>query len=175
MLIDKKRVIIIAITVLVVMALFSFTIGRGIIEDKQPTLYSFSVINFSGYLFFLFLPVEALVPYYLSEGYSGIILIFLAVITALIAQMLDYSVGYSVSESVIHDIIGKWRYQKAEKTIQKYGNTAVFVFNLLPLSSPLIVLAAGVLRFDFKRVMLYSAVGLFAKYAIIVFVYTIVF
>ena len=167
---DKKRIIFAIVGILVVIAIISFTVGRGILEGKQPTITSFLIINFSGYLFFIMLPVEALIPYYLSAGYSGLVLVILAVITGMIAQMIDYSIGYSVSESVIHDIIGKWRYQKAERTIQKYGDTAILLFNFLPLSSPIIILAAGVLRFDFKRVMLYSAIGLLAKYLIIVFI-----
>ncbi|MBU1849678.1 MAG: VTT domain-containing protein, partial [Nanoarchaeota archaeon] len=87
----------------------------------------------------------------------------------------DYSVGFSVSEPFIHDVIGKWRYQRAEKIINKYGSVAIFFFNFLPISSPIIVLAAGFLRVDFKKVLFYSFIGLLAKYSLIVILFRFIF
>ncbi|MBU1849709.1 MAG: hypothetical protein KKH40_03195, partial [Nanoarchaeota archaeon] len=75
---NKKKVLFSVISFFFVVLLISIIFGKGVIEGRQPTLYSFSIINFAGYLFFLMLPVEILIPYYLSIGYSGVVLIILA-------------------------------------------------------------------------------------------------
>ena len=41
-----------------------------------------------------------------------------------------------MSNRFIDQLIGRKRYMKAEKFIEKYGNVTIFVFNALPLSSP---------------------------------------
>ena len=168
---NLKRIIMGLIVLLLIIGVLSFTIGREIVEGKQPTLDSFAVVHFSGYLFFILMPVELLVPYYLSEGYSGITLIIIALITAIIAQLLDYSVGFLFSDRYIKYFVSEWRYRKAKKTVEKYGDWAILIFNLFPLSSPIIVLAAGMMKFSLRRVILYSFTGLVVKYIVIVSVF----
>ena len=114
------------------------------------------------------MPVEALVPYYLAAGHSGFLLILIALITAIIAQLIDYGIGYFFSRALIYDLIGEKRYKRSEKTINQYGGLAILLFNLFPLSSPIIVLVAGMFRFNLKKVMLYSFIGLLIKYLVIV-------
>ncbi|MFC2136257.1 DedA family protein [Bacteroidota bacterium] len=165
-----KRLIISGIFLLIAVSIVSFTIGDAVMQDKQPDLVSFASIHFSGYLFFIILPVEALVPYYLSEGHSGVLLILIAVLTALVAQVLDYSFGFTFSEKIIDNFIGRRRYSKAKTVVEKYGGWAIFFFNLFPLSSPILLLAAGMLRFKLSKALLYSAAGLIIKYTVIVLV-----
>ena len=81
---ELKRIIIVVVMILIVVTLVSSTIGRSIMQDKQPGLVSFASIHFSGYLFFIILPVELLVPSYLSDALLGIFRIIIAVFTALI-------------------------------------------------------------------------------------------
>ena len=166
--VSKKRIIIVVVTYLIAIAIVSLTLGREILSGRTPGLVSFSIIHFLGYLFFLLMPVEALLPYYLAEGHSGILLVLVALSTAIIAQLIDYGIGYSFSRRIIYDVIGQKRYKRAEKTIHRYGSLAILLFNLFPLSSPVIVLVAGVFRFGVKRVLLYSFIGLLIKYIVIV-------
>ncbi len=149
----------------------SFTIGRQITEARQPGLLSFMIINFIAYLFFIMMPAEALVPYYLSQGHTGTSIFLAGVATAMLAQLLDYSVGNLSSRKVIHDFIGRKRFHRAEKRIKQYGGIAVFLFNVFPLPSPIMALAAGMVRFSLRRTLLHSFLGLGVKYAGIIAVY----
>ncbi|MBW2999461.1 VTT domain-containing protein [Candidatus Woesearchaeota archaeon] len=167
----KRRTVLGLVALLIIIAIISFTIGQDIIAGRQPDLYSFSIINFAGYLFFLVMPVEALVPYYLAEGHSGIILIVIAVVTAIIAQLFDYFAGHLMSGRIINDLIGHKKYERAWHYIHKYGGWAILVFNLFPLSSPILILAAGMVRFSLKRVICYSLIGLVLKYVAIVYLF----
>ena len=63
--------------------LISSTIGTQLYAGHRPELWSFALVHFAGYLFFLLMPVEALVPLYQVEGYGGTTLVLIAVATAL--------------------------------------------------------------------------------------------
>jgi membrane protein DedA with SNARE-associated domain len=68
-------------------------------------------------------------------------------------------------------MIGKERYKRTKGYIDKYGNLTVFVFNSLPLSSSVLSLVAGMLRYNFKNLVIYSFLGLLLKYIIVVFLF----
>jgi membrane protein DedA with SNARE-associated domain len=117
------------------------------------------------------MPVEALVPVYQGEGHAGTTLIVLAVVTAIAAQLIDYGIGRSVKEDSIHELIGEKRYVRFKGTIDKWGGWAILLFNLMPLSSPNMLLVAGITRYSARRAFLYSALGLTGKYVAIVYAY----
>ena len=160
---------------LLVVLILSSTLGRDMMSGKQPTLSSFSVIHFSGYLFFIILPVEALIPYYLAQGHAGFSLLVIALITAILAQLIDYSLGFLLSNEIIGKVISEWRYRKSQKMIERYGDWALFFFNLLPLSSPILIFTAGVARFPLTRVLLFSSTGLFVKYVVLILTFKMFF
>lgn len=148
-------------------AIASLTIGREIYGSKEQTLLSFALINLSGYLFFIFMPVELAFIYYLQTSLNVIMLNLVALGTAIFSQSIDYYIGRSFSKQIIDQLVGRQRYEKAETEIRKYGNIAIFVFNLLPLSSPVILLAAGMLKHRPVEAFLYSFAGLLIKYLLI--------
>ena len=160
------RIAIVALVTLIAIMIISLTIGKDIYEGRSQSLTSFSVIHFSGYLFFLLMPVEMAFIYYLN-WYDDITLIWFALVTATIAQFIDYLIGYSISSKAIPRFVSEKKILKAESYIRKYGNVTIFVFNFLPLSSPIISLAAGILKYNIKDLLIFSITGLFMKYLIL--------
>ena len=167
----RTRIIAVLITALVAILVVSTTLGREIYAGRSPSLTSFALIHFAGYLFFLLMPVEALVPLYQAEGHAGVLLIGVAVLTALAAQAIDYGIGRSVSEAAVHKLIGEERYARFKAMIARWGGWAILLFNLFPLSSPNMLLVAGITRFSAARSFLYSLLGLSVKYAVLVFAF----
>lgn len=165
--INIGRILLVILFTALAITIASLTIGREIYGATQESLLSFGIINFAGYLFFLVMPVELAYVYYLHSHLSLFLLFIIALLTALAAQLIDYFIGYYFSTHIIDRLIGRYRYQKAEDEIRKYGNIAIFLFNLLPLSSPIILLAAGMLRHPIKQALLYSSTGLLLKYLLI--------
>lgn len=149
----------------------SLTVGRDLYSGRTPDLGSLALVNFAGYLFFLVMPVEVLVPWYLAEGHAAPMVASLAVLTATGAQMVDYGIGRLASGKLITHLIGERRLQRTQGTIERYGRWAIFIFNLTPLSSPSIVAAAGVVRLGFAHTMLWSVAGLVLKYVALVWVF----
>ena len=135
-------------------------------QRKNQSLFFFALSHFSGYLFFLLMPVEVAYVYYLSF-FAELKLFSLAIITAFSAQVIDYLIGFSLSSPVINNVISEKRILKAEKYILKYGNLTILIFNLFPLSSSVIALASGMIKYSFKNFVLYSSIGLTLKYLVL--------
>ena len=167
----RTRILIAVVTVLVAVALVSTTVGRAIYAGRTPGLGSFVTVHFAGYLFFLLMPVEALVPYYQAEGHPGGVLVLLAVTTALAAQAIDYAIGRAVGTGILEDLLGRKRYAKFSGLIARWGGWAILTFNLFPLSSPNMLLVAGMSRFGAVRALALSAAGLITKYVAIVYLF----
>ena len=164
------KIISVTLMIIAIILIVSFTLGREIMSGRQPGLWSFSIIHFAGYLFFLLMPVEALVPYYQAEGHTAVVLVGLSIGTAVAAQIIDYIIGRLLSEKVLN-IIGRNKYDRVKGKIDRYGGWAIFAFNLLPLSSPNMLLVAGMVRFNAVYALTISVAGLAVKYLTIVYLF----
>ena len=164
------RIVSVAVMIVAIIVIVSSTLGREIMSGRQPGLWSFSIIHFAGYLFFLLMPVEALVPYYQAEGHAAPVLVGLSIATAVVAQTIDYGIGRLLSEKVLN-MIGRKKYDRFKGRIDRYGGWAIFTFSLLPLSSPNVLLVAGMVRFNAVYALTISVAGLAAKYLAIVYVF----
>jgi membrane protein DedA with SNARE-associated domain len=87
------------------------------------------------------------------------------------AQIIDYLIGYFFSSGIIDSLIGRKRYERAEAEINKYGNLTLFFSNLLPLSSPVISLAAGMLKYRVRDALIYSFVGMVCRYLLLTLIF----
>lgn len=164
------RVLFILLTSLIAITIIASTIGRDLFEGRGQSILSFAIIHFSGYLFFLLMPVEIAFIICLKNQDSVIPIILIALGTAVSAQLIDYLIGYSVSTKFLNKYIGERKSERAIRNIEKYGPWTIFFFNLLPLSSPVISLAAGMLKYPLKKVLIYSIAGLLIKYGLIALV-----
>lgn len=162
---EISHIIIAVLLVSAAIAIASVTMGRDIYYgSRDEGMLSFAIVNACGYLFFLVMPVEVAFVYYLQGDISVAALNAVAIGTALFSQAIDYSIGLLMSDRFIDNLIGRKRYMKAERYIEKYGNVTIFVFNSLPLSSPVISLAAGMLRYRIRDTLIYTILGLVVKY-----------
>lgn len=170
--VDIRKIIIYLLLVILMTVIASLTIGKDIYQYNDYGLFSFGLVNFSGYLFFfLLMPMELAFILYLRSGYDPLMLNLIAVTSAMLAQMIDYLIGYFFSTGIIDRLIGHRRYQKAEAEIQKYGNLALFLSNLLPLSSPVISLAAGMLKYRMKDAFIFSLLGMILRYLLLTLIF----
>ncbi len=161
-----RKFYVILLASVVAICVFSFTIGRELYAEKTESIFSFGLVHFSGYLFFLLMPVELAFIYYLPF-YSGLEVIAVALATTMVVQCIDYGFGRLIRPKRIFKLMDREKIVKAEHKIRQYGMLTIFVFNLLPLSSPVIALAAGMLHYRFKRFFAVSAFGLLLKYLVL--------
>jgi membrane protein DedA with SNARE-associated domain len=169
---EITRIIIAVLLLSAAIVIASMTVGRDIYSgSRDEGMMSFAIVNACGYLFFLFMPVEVAFVYYLQGEINVLALNAVAIGTALFSQAIDYLIGLSVSNKFIDRLIGRRRYEKAEANIEKYGNLTIIVFNALPLSSPVISLAAGMLRLNIRNTLICTVIGLLIKYTALTLIF----
>ncbi len=151
--------------------LLYLTLGKLILEEAKPDITSFILVHFAGYIFFIVSPVELLFIQFVGLHFDSALIVSLAVATAMLAQALDYAFGYFIKDYFIKDMIGEKKYEKTKRRLDKYNNIIIFMFNLLPLSSPIIMLVAGMLRYNFRNALIYSFAGLTIKYIILAMIF----
>lgn len=169
---DNPRIIVYSIGILAGIVVLSIVLHRIIVLDEEPSLRTFSLLHFSGYLFFIFSPVELL---YINMPDLRVMMwdmVSLAVGSALLAQTIDYGIGETFSEFVIQQIIGEKRYRKYLGRIKRYGDVTILLFCLLPLSSPVVALVAGMIQYGILRVLILSTLGLTAKYILLAYLFS---
>jgi membrane protein DedA with SNARE-associated domain len=166
----RTRLLISLIMMGVIALLVTVTLVPDLIARRTPDLRSFALLHFAGYLFFIVMPVEVLIPYYQAAGHDELLLVGLAVGTAFVAQIIDFAIGWAMSGDFIHGLIGEERHRKTRATIEKHGVWAIFLFNLFPLSSPILLAVAGMVRFNPRVALPVSMAGLVGKYLLMVFV-----
>lgn len=170
--INISHLVMVLVLAAIAITIASLTVGRDIYNGSaEKGLLSFAIVNFAGYLFFLFMPVELAFIYYVSSGANLLTLNALAIGTAIASQSIDYLIGYSFSTKIIDRLIGRNRYMKAESRIRKFGNIIIVLFNLLPLSSPVISLSAGMLKYRLKDAIIYTLAGLLLKYLLLTLIF----
>ncbi len=147
---------------------FSVTLSSYIYHGAQLNLWSFSMVHMAGYCFFFIMPVELLIPFILRANPPLVLLWSLSMLTAMIPLMFDYAVGYLVPSAWVIDFVGRRRYARLSRILAAYGKYVVFLFGALPLSEPLLMLVAGIVKFRFREAMLYSFLGLAVKYAVLI-------
>lgn len=166
----RRTRLLISLTMMSAIALlFTATVGQDMMAQRSPDLGSFALLHGAGYLFFILMPVELLIPYYQAAGHPEHVLFVLAVGTACIAQAVDLGIGWALSGSFIEGMIGEVRHRKASATMERYGAWAIFGFNLFPLSSPILLLVAGMMRFNPWKALLVSLAGLSGKYLLLIY------
>lgn len=149
-------------------ALLSLLLRNALTTGEETTLWTFSAAHFAGYLFFVISPVEILYAHMLGEEHAVTTLYALALGTALLAQTVDYAIGLAFSSRVIEHIIGEKKYRRNLHWIEAYGGWTIFIFCLLPLSSPIVTLVAGMIRYPLPKVLLFSSTGLALKYGALI-------
>lgn len=171
-LLDKTpRWVILTIGAVVGITTLSSILHYAMTTGEDTTLMTFSLVHFSGYLFFIISPVEILFWHMLGEEHEASLLIQLALGTALAAQLIDYGIGYLFSGTIIDNVIGERKYERNRKRIERYSGTAIFLFCLLPLSSPIIVLVAGMIRYPVRWMLIFGATGLGLKYLFLAWIF----
>lgn len=163
----RIRILVVIATMTVAFLIFSFTLGKDLVEGREQSLQSFALLHFSGYLFFLLMPVELAFAYCVMNTYNIFLLIGIAYGTAICAQLIDYFLGYSISKTLLEKFFNPRKHVKAIRRIQKYGSLTIFIFNVFPLSSPIICLASGMIKYPLKKVVFFSSLGLLIKYTVI--------
>lgn len=122
---------------------------------------------------FIPFPSEIVIPpaaFLAQQGQMNIILVILAgIIGSLIGATINYFLAFSLGRKMIYFLankkiakmllINEKKLQYAEKYFLRYGNFSTFLGRLIPAVRQLISIPAGLSRMNFKKFILYTALG----------------
>ncbi|MDO8467485.1 MAG: VTT domain-containing protein [Nanoarchaeota archaeon] len=127
-------------------------------------------LHFIGGIFFVPSADELIFYYGLIEGNPPILSFLAALIGFLLAQILNYFIGLKTS-SFILNIVSKKKVYKTRRFVNKYGAYGIFIFNVLPLPSPLLTFALGLAKYNFKRLFLITILAKSIEYGILIAIF----
>lgn len=151
--------------------IFSIVFSNLLLSDTKPHLLYYLLVHFAGYIFFLIMPVETIFLYYLTLDYNPLLLLVFALLTAILAQLVDFLIGLVFAEKLRKNYLSRKQYDQIRLKLGKHSKLIIFLFNLSPFSSPIIILIAGILKIRIDFVLIYSFLGLLLKYSILIGIY----
>lgn len=132
------------------------------------------LLGFFGSLFFIPLPIDFLFFKSLSNGSNPGIVLVLVLIGSVLGNLIDYYLGVFLSQYARYLVSVKKLYA-AKRWVNKYGQWAIFVFNLTPLPGSLLTFAVGITRYNIFRLIIFFFLGNLCKFGAYVLVYLFFF
>jgi membrane protein DedA with SNARE-associated domain len=138
-------------------------IGPIFSEVQKGSLLGLFYLTFFGSLFFISIPAELSILYYLGLGHNPALVIIITIIGNLSGHIVDYMFGRVFGENLINYFL-KNRFDGLRGIFDKIGGGIIIVGNILPFGSEVIVIVAGSIKYNFKKFLIYSVVGMTVKY-----------
>jgi len=115
------------------------------------------------------IPSEIILPFAGFLVFSGKMVFWLAVLVAILGQIfgsaISYAIGYYGGRPIVlrygkYFLLSHKHFERVESWFSKHGMQAVFFCRLLPVVRTIISFPAGITRVNFKKFLLYSALGI---------------
>ena len=135
----------------------------GVSEIERKSIIGLSIITFSGALFFIGYPAEVLYIAYVRAGYSMIYVAFVMTIFTMLSQVINYGFGYFIEKKVLKEYV-KHREKEFMRNLKKYDMIFILIINTLPLPADILSVLLGMIKYPFKKAMLYSLAGKLLKF-----------
>ena len=111
---------------------------------------------------------EALLIYDLKEGYNSYLLLFFATLGNSLGSVVNYFLGLKGEEYLIKKNLIKEKYiLKSKSYFDKYGGFCL-LFSWVPIIGDPITFAAGILKYNFLRFLLFVVISKFLRYLFII-------
>ncbi len=142
-------------------------------EIQKKSVVGLSVITFVGGLFFLGYPGDILFMSYILAGYSIFRIAFLITFWSTLAQTINYGIGFLIEKKVI-EIFVKEHKRTYIDTLKKFDAYFIIIINMLPLPADILSVLLGLIRYDFKRAMLFTVIGRILKMVFYILLFAVV-
>ena len=113
---------------------------------------------------------EALLIYDIKEGYNLYLLLLFATIGNSLGSVINYFLGLKGEEYLLKKSLIKESYiTKFKKYFDKYGLYTI-LFSWLPIIGDPITFMAGILKYDFKKFLIFVIIAKFSRYLFLVII-----
>ncbi|MFH2021457.1 MAG: VTT domain-containing protein [archaeon] len=132
-------------------------------EISRKSSIGLSLMTFLANLFFITYPSEVLFFFYAKVGYSVFYISAIMIFWMMVAQAINYGCGLLIEKKIIAKFI-KDNKKEFSVSMRRYDVLFIVIISLLPLPGDLLSLFLGMIRYDFKKMMLYTFIGKVLKY-----------
>lgn len=143
-----------------------------ILEIKNHSSLGLFITSFFGGLFFFVFPLEIYFYSILKINSNFITSVIPYFLGLLLAQMLNYWIGLRMS-NVTKIFIPPKKFYKLKGYLNRWGIWMIIIVNLVPLPSPVFSAVLGSFRYNFKRFILFMALGSISLYSVLFLSYQI--
>ena len=113
---------------------------------------------------------EALLIYDIKEGYNLYLLLLFATIGNSLGSVINYFLGLKGEEYLLKKSLIKESYiTKCKKYFDKYDLYTI-LFSWLPIIGDPITFMAGILKYDFKKFLIFVIIAKFSRYLFLVII-----
>ena len=113
---------------------------------------------------------EALLIYDITQGYNIYLLLFFATFGNSLGSIVNYFLGLKGEEYLLKKSLIKESYIiKCKKYFDKYGLYTI-LFSWLPIIGDPITFVAGILKYDFKKFLIFVIIAKFSRYLFLVII-----
>jgi len=160
----NQHVFFLVLTLLLGSSIMFVPLLQTFVNGEVLSMGQYAIVSFMSYLFVTWTFIEILHIQLLMLWGSIPLITVVAVLSAMAWLLVDYTIGYSFSKAFITRFFSEKKIDSYSRKIEKYGHTAIFVFNALPLAAPMLLLVAGLLRLNMKKAFLFAFLWLVLKY-----------
>jgi len=138
-----------------------------IYEINNKSMLGLSIITFTGGLFFIAYPAELIFLIFTRAGYSIFYISLIMIITTMFSQMVNYGVGFYIEEKILHKFVRE-RKKEFLSSLKKYDYFFIILINILPLPADILSVILGMVKYDFRKAMLYTIIGKLLKFVFLI-------
>ncbi len=133
------------------------------LEVQRRSVIGLSIMTFLGSLFFVAYPAELLYLVYTRFGYSLIYVTLIMLFYTMLGQAVNYSLGYFIEEKFLRGFVRK-RKKQYLGSLAQYDMLFIIILNIVPLPADILSLILGIIKYDFKKTMIYTFIGKILKF-----------
>ncbi len=138
--------------------ILNYLYNLALSEIEQKSVYGLSILTFIGSLFFVLYPSEVIFLLYIKTGYNIFYISAVMLFWMMLAQLFNYGFGYFLKETVLEKFVAS---KKGDylTSLKKYDILFIIVLNILPVPADILIVLLGMIKYNFKKGMLYTLIG----------------
>jgi membrane protein DedA with SNARE-associated domain len=138
-------------------------VGPIVSQVEKGNLLGLYCLTALGSLFFISIPSELSMLYYLSLGHNPVWVIIITVLGNLTGLSFDYLFGRIFGEGLIRFFI-KNKFDVLKGLFDKIGGGVIVAGNIIPYGTEILALTVGSMKYKFKKYIIYAAIGITIKF-----------
>lgn len=137
-------------------------------QISQKTYLGLFYASFFGAIFFVTIPLEIIILYYISLGYNIFLIGLVSVIGGIIGLFINYLIGLVLGKKIMKFFL-KDAYDKMHDWTEKYGGFFLLIGCAFPSPIELVTVIFGTTKYSIKKFFIYTTIGRIIKVILLYF------